>query len=362
MATCNAASGSLKSRLFSTKHPANWNLPIAEPVIDGALRKGEVGLLVGGTKTAKTWTVMHLHCAMATRQSWLGYKCSGGRTLLIDGELSTEAIFRRLAKVKALYGDAELDSDILPLRPEPTDIDGLLSLLQEVEPNTYSLVTIDPLFRLMPGNADENSQAYVTSLFTKLTAAAIRMNSAILCIHHTTKGSQASKGVTDLDSGAGAQSRAPDWHGGLRLHSVPGCVSLHAIARDFPATKPSVWRLNIPAITHEPELDAEDLHTGRRNKGQESKAPKPAKAPKPTWQDVAAIADSEPRGIGYFAAKVCNGKEHMARSLLRQAVEMGALHCWEPSTAGGATRWANIAPPLEGGGCEKKSPTPPVCG
>ena len=342
MATCNAESGKLQSRLFSTRHQANWNLPIAEPVIDGALRKGEVGLLVGGTKTAKTWTVMHLHCAMATGGTWMGYACSGGKTLLIDGELSTEAIFRRLRKVKALYGDAELDSDILPLRPEPTDIDGLLSLLEEVEPNTYSLVTVDPLFRLMPGNADENSQAYVTSLFTKLTAAAIRMNSAILCIHHTTKGSQASKGVTDLGSGAGAQSRAPDWHGGLRLHATPGCVSLHAIARDFPATPPSVWRLNIPAITPEPELDAEDLHTGRRKQCQSSKA-KAAKAPKPTWQDVAAIADSEPRGIGYFAAKACGGNERNARSLLAQAVEMCAIHRWE-APAGGAPKWANIAP------------------
>lgn len=358
MATCNAASGKLQSRLYSTKHQANWNLPIAEPVIDGALRKGEVGLLVGGTKTAKTWTVMHLHCAMATGGRWMGYKCSGGKTLLIDGELSTEAIFRRLAKVKALYGEPELDSDILPLRPEPTDIDGLLSLLEEVEPNTYSLLTIDPLFRLMPGNADENSQAYVTSLFTKLTAAAIRMNAAILCIHHTTKGSQASKGVTDLGSGAGAQSRAPDWHGGLRLHATPGCVSLHAIARDFPATAPSVWRMNIPAITPEPELDADDLNTGRRKQGQATSRAKPAK---PTWESIVAIADSEPRDIGWYTAQVCNGKEHKAKSLLRQAVAMGKLYCWPPSTVGGATRWANIAPPPEGGG-EKNSPTPPVCG
>ena len=54
MGISNAASGKLKGRLYSTNNPANWHLPIAEPVIDGALRKGEVGLLVGATEQALT--------------------------------------------------------------------------------------------------------------------------------------------------------------------------------------------------------------------------------------------------------------------------------------------------------------------
>ncbi|EQD71942.1 hypothetical protein B1B_04171, partial [mine drainage metagenome] len=50
---------------------------MAEPVIEGALRRGEVGLLVGASKTAKSWAIMHLHCALAAGGEWMGYSCAG---------------------------------------------------------------------------------------------------------------------------------------------------------------------------------------------------------------------------------------------------------------------------------------------
>ena len=336
---------SLKGMLLDVGVILRQDRPLAAPVIDGALRKGEVGLLVGGTKTSKTWAIIHLHTAMATGGSWLGYQCCGGRTLIIDAELTASTLGHRIRAVAALYENVTFNADILPLRQTPIDVDGLLRLLDEVEPGTYSLITIDPLFRFLPATADENSQAYIASLFTRLIAAATRLNAAVLCVHHATKGNQSAKGVADLGSGAGAQSRAVDWHAGLREHAAPGCVSLHAIARSFPATPPSVWRFHIPAITREHELDAGDLNTGRRKRSEAPDRAKPAKAPKPTWRDVAAIADAEPRDIGWFAAQLCDGKEHAARSLLRQAVSMGAIYQWDSPTARGATRWAKSAPP-----------------
>ena len=63
---------SLKGMLLDVGVILRQDRPLAAPVIDGALRKGEVGLLVGGTKTSKTWAIIHLHTAMATGGSWLG--------------------------------------------------------------------------------------------------------------------------------------------------------------------------------------------------------------------------------------------------------------------------------------------------
>ena len=345
---------SLKGMLLDVGVILRQDRPLAAPVIDGALRKGEVGLLVGGTKSAKTWAIIHLHTAMATGGSWLGYPCRGGRTLIIDAELTASTLGHRIRAVAALYENVTFNADILPLRQTPTDIDALLRLLDEIEPGTYSLITIDPLYKLIPAEADENNQPYIASLFTRLIAAATRLNAAVLCVHHTTKGNQAAKGIADIGSGAGAQSRAVDWHAALREHAAPGHVSLHSIARSFPPTPPSVWEVNIPEIIHRPNMDADELSTGRRKKATPAIAPdkakpekpeKPVKPPKPTWRDIAAKADSEPRGIGWYAAQVCNGREHTAKSLLRQAVEMGALFRWESSIAGGAPRWAKTAPP-----------------
>jgi hypothetical protein len=301
------------------------NPPLSEPVIDGALRRGEVGLLIGAPKTCKSWAVLHLHCAMAIGGSWLGHKCRRGRSLLIDGELSPSVIGHRLAKVGELYGLTDFSSiDILSLRGDPRDIDRLMPMLQRFKPGDYDLASFDPIFKLLPADADENSNAYIAGFFRKIIAFTESAQLAAVCIHHASKGSQSGKSVSDMGAGGGAQSRSVDWHAALREHAEPGCVSLHTICRSFAPTPPSVWRMDPPEIVPMQESDPEDLRTGRPRKATEPDTEKPTP---PNWQSVAALVNGEAHDLPWFSARLNMGATK-TRELLSQAVAMGTLYLW----------------------------------
>ncbi len=319
--------------------------PMAEPVIDGGLRRGEVGLWTGATKTAKSWSILHWHCAIAAGVPCFGYGCRRGNGLLIDGELARPTIFHRLRKVADQYDGIDLSGlKIVPLREKPMDIDGLLRLLRDVQPGQFDFITIDPIFKLLPADADENNNAFIASFFTKLIVAATRMDCAILCVHHQSKGNQAGKSVADLGSGAGAQSRAVDWHCGLREHAEAGCVSLHTICRSFPPTDPSVWDLKPPAMAQRFELDAEDLKQPKARKAKTAE-PKPEKAARPNWETAAKFAGDDPRDVAYFAAELNIG-ERRSVELLRQAVAKRRLYLWPRQGRKTHDRWATIPAPL----------------
>ena len=340
LAEINAAgeSGTAADAVIHADELIAENPPLAEVVIDGALRRGEVGLLIGAPKTCKTWAVLHLHCAMATGGSWLGHKCRKGRTLMIDGELSAPVIGHRLARVGALYGMTDYASiDILPLRGDPRDIDRLGPLLARIRPGQYDLVTVDPIFKLLPADADENSNAYIAGFFRKVIAFAERTQAAVVCIHHASKGVQGGKSVSDMGAGGGAQSRSVDWHAALREHSEPGCVSLHTICRSFPGTPPTVWRMEPPEIVPMPEHDPENLRAAKPRKSAEPKPDKPARA---NWNTVATLANGEPHELSWFAAKLNLGASK-TRDLLGQATAVKAIYMWPIDRKRGLpARWA----------------------
>ena len=319
--------------------------PMAEPVITGGLRRGEIGLWTGATKTAKSWSILHWHCAIAAGVPCFGYGCRRGNGLLIDGELARPTIFHRLRKVADQYEGIDLSGlKIVPLRENPVDIDGLLRLLRDVQPGQFDFITIDPIFKLLPADADENNNAFIASFFTKLIVAATRLDCSILCVHHQSKGNQAGKSVADLGSGAGAQSRAVDWHCGLREHAEAGCVSLHTICRSFPPTDPSVWDLKPPTMAQRFELDPDDLKSPKPRKSKTAE-PKPEKAPKPNWETISKVAGEDPRDAAYFAAELNLG-ERKAVELLRQSVAKQRLYLWPRQGRKEPNRWATIPAPL----------------
>ena len=59
---------------------------------------------------------------------------------------------------------------------------------------------------------DENDNAAVAGLYNALDGIADSMGAGFCLIHHSSKGNQSDKAVTDVGSGAGAQSRAADTH------------------------------------------------------------------------------------------------------------------------------------------------------
>jgi hypothetical protein len=321
--------------------------PLAEPIIDGGLRRGEVGLWVGATKTAKSWSIMHWHIAVATGGQCFNYQCRRGPSLMIDCELALSTNTHRLKRVAELYGEPDLSSvELVSFRENPITIDGLIPMLEQVPPRRFDFITIDPIFKLLPADADENNNAFVASFFARLIALATKLDCAILCVHHTSKGLQSGKAVSDLGAGAGAQSRAVDWHCGLREHAEAGCVSLHTLCRSFPPSEPSVWELTPPSMTARPELDPESMKQPKPRKAK-SAEPAPEKPEKPNWETIAKLANEDPHDAAWFAANM-GLSERKSTELLRQAAAKKRLHLWRPKNPRDPHQWATVPQPLTG--------------
>lgn len=322
--------------------------PLAEPIIDGALRRGEVGLWVGATKTAKSWSLMHWHIAIATGGQCFNYQCRRGPSLMIDCELALSTNTHRLKRVAELYGEPDLSSvELVSFRENPVTIDGLIPMLERVPPRRFDFITIDPIFKLLPGDADENNNAFIASFFARLIALATKLESAILCVHHTSKGLQSGKSVSDLGAGAGAQSRAVDWHCGLREHAESGCVSLHTLCRSFPPSGPSVWELKPPTIIERADLDPDELKQPKPRKRIKAVEPVPEKPARPNWMAVAGLATDTPHDAAWFSAEL-NISERSAKELLRQATAKKAVYFWPPKGARNPHQWAKVPTPLTG--------------
>lgn len=253
------------------------NPELHEPIIDGLLRRGEVGNVVAAPKTGKTYLTHWLAQAVASGSKWLGYQTTQGRVLLIDNELHKPTIAGRLKKVREEYGlgaEAIENVDVLPLRGNLHNIIQLGVTLSTIPPRTYALIIIDSLYRTLPPDSNENDNAMVTDIYNRLDTYAARLDSAFITIHHTSKGVQGGKGITDVGAGAGAQSRAVDLHMVLRPHEESGAVVVEAVCRSFPPTMPSCWRLNLPLFVFAPDLDPAKLKTERKKKT-EGESPKP---------------------------------------------------------------------------------------
>jgi hypothetical protein len=119
----------------------------------------------------------------------------------------------------------------------------------------------------------------MTRVYNTLDAIAERQRAAIVVVHHSSKGNQSEKAVTDVGSGAGAQSRAADTHLVLRHHEQDDAVVVDAAVRSFKPLEPFVIRSTRPGWELAPGLDPTQLRSNKRSKkDQPEAAVKPVKA------------------------------------------------------------------------------------
>ena len=275
---------------------------LREPVLDGLLRRGQVGNLISTSKSYKTYLILSLAISNAVGRFWLdAVPTVGGRTLIIDMELQRPDITKRTHDIAtamhAPMNDVAEYVEVQSVRGQNATIDKIEPMLLKMKPREYSLVILDPLYKLYPNDFDENSNAQMTGLYRRFERIAEHLDAALLIVHHASKGSQAEKRVIDVGAGAGAQARAPDCHIALREHEVDGCVVMDAKVRSFRPPEPVVLRWEYPLWTRDLSLDPEDLKTGRRSRNTDKPEPLPKEKPKPWDVDrfVEALVEEKPK-------------------------------------------------------------------
>lgn len=256
------------------------------PVVEGLLRRGETMNVISSSKAGKSWLVTDLALSVATGRPWLEtYHTTAGCVLIIDNELHAESSAHRIPKVAEARGiSLDLVHEkvfVLNLRGQLRDVFSLGSFFQSVEPGHYDVIVLDAFYRFMPRDMDENDNGTMAHLYNQLDRYADRLECAFVLIHHSTKGSQSGKAVTDVGAGAGSQSRATDTHLILRPHQEAGAVVLEAAVRSWPPIEPMVLRWEFPVWTPAPGLDPTELRQEKTRKQKEE--PKMDKPKAPEW-------------------------------------------------------------------------------
>jgi hypothetical protein len=251
------------------------------PVIEGLLREGETMNVISAPKIGKSWLVIDLALAVATGRPWLGMDCVPGEVLILDNELHGNTSANRVPKVAAARGipfdDVADRVYVENLRGRLMDLFALRPYFRQFAPGRFKVVILDAFYRFLPMRTDENDNGTMANLYNYVDAYADHLKCSFVIIHHTSKGNQSLKEVTDVGAGAGAQSRATDTHLILRRHEEEDAVVMEAAVRSWPPLPPRCLRWAWPVWTPADDLEPSALRTegGRRSAkgGDEEEAP-----------------------------------------------------------------------------------------
>lgn len=193
---------------------AAWDsLPeLAEPLIEGVLRKGHKMLVAGPSKAGKSFGLIELSIAIAEGRKWLRWQCTKGRVLYVNLELDRASCLHRFRDVYTAlrWHPGHLGNiDIWNLRGKSVPMDRLApKLIRRAAKKNYTAVIIDPIYKVITG--DENSADQMANFCNQFDKVCTELGCAVVYCHHHSKGGQGSKKSMDRASGSGVFARDPD--------------------------------------------------------------------------------------------------------------------------------------------------------
>lgn len=305
------------------------------PVIEGLLREGETMNLIASPKTGKSWLVLDLAIAVATGRPWLGrFPTVAGDVLIIDNELHGETSANRIPKVAKARGigtDEFADSVFIRnLRGGLQDLVSLGPYFRAIEPRRFRLIVLDAFYRFLPAGMDENANADMATLYNHIDRYAADLGCAFVLIHHSSKGNQSGKSVTDVGAGAGSQSRASDAHLVLRPHEENDVVVLDAVVRSWPPPDPACLRWAFPVWDMAEDLDPKRLKVESPRRRQRSERPPPPEDWTPERFASAFVSGSPALRDEILLAATKDLSHAEATRLLKLAEARGLVQRFQP--------------------------------
>lgn len=191
--------------------------PKPVPIIEDTLHPGEIMLISGPPKAGKSFLTMQMGLAVATGCKFIGLKCKQGSVLYIDGELNPITLIERTRLVMEKMGIQRFPDNmsILPIH-DLIDKIKLEDVISDIEhdPKKWDLIILDPYYVL--SNVDENSNSELRQEITQLSRLK-KLGSAVVILHHQTKGYQGGKANIDRAAGGSTFARYVDTVASLNL-------------------------------------------------------------------------------------------------------------------------------------------------
>lgn len=248
-----------------------------EPIVEGLIRRAEVGQITSVPKAKKSWMMLQKALAVCSGQDWLGRKTTRGKVLLLDNELRWNTIANRASRVARRMSVSQSDIDerfeFIALRGTDFRFGEIESQLERILTTDHVLLIADAKYRFY-GELEENSNTDNTIFHNAVDRWSQRFNIAVQLVHHSSKGTQSDKAITDVGAGGGAQSRATDCYTVLREHEQDGLFVMESELRTFAKPEPVTLRFDFPLWEVDHETEPELKKSPTRNEQRQQQAAK----------------------------------------------------------------------------------------
>ena len=237
------------------------DLILPDQLIDGLLYRATKMVIAGGSKSYKTWLLMHLAFSMSHNVPWLGFKTTRCHVGYCNLELKGAIFNDRLLQIQHTMGLRPIPGAFFVHHFRDCAIAPsllYLAVLESVKNPIYDVVIIDPVYKLL-GDKDENSASDMAALMFDLERIAAENNAAVIFGHHYPKGSSANKDPLDRLAGSGVFGRDLDTVMTLTPHREECCYTADFILRNHKPVDPTVLRWQYPLFQLDQTLDPTNL-------------------------------------------------------------------------------------------------------
>src|SRR6266404_1664850 len=230
-------------------------------IIDGILYQGGKMIISAPSKAYKTWMILELLFCVANGFDWWGRKTRQGPVLLLNFELPDWDLRRRLERICEAYNAGDVANiRVVHLRGRNFKLGDLNALADQLRSERYSLIIIDPVYKLLAG-LNESDTGDIITFCNAVEAFAASLSASIAMTHHFSKGNASAKDPVDRASGSGVWARDPDSLLTLTPNESEDCYTVSAILRSFPPIPEFVVRWQYPVYTSALEINPENLRT-----------------------------------------------------------------------------------------------------
>jgi hypothetical protein len=240
-----------------------------DQILRGILYKGCKGILTGGSKSYKTWTLMDIGYCVANGLLWWGTHTLKCPVIYLDFEHIDYDFRWRMEQIATAHGNGSIDAiRRIGLRSRRLTDKHWKEIYKYVSASGSGLVIADPTYKLLPPRGDENSAgdiAEVTHIFDRL---ADETGAATIYAQHYSKGNQAQKESIDRAAGSGVWARDADAIICMTKHAEgDDCLTIEMTLRSFTRIEPFVVRWKLPLFERATDLDPTDLKQSAKTGG-----------------------------------------------------------------------------------------------
>lgn len=211
----------LKETIIATdltplKNAGEWlqeDIQEADQILTDIFDRGDKVVLIGSSKSRKTFFLLQLLLSIAAGRSFLGWHIPKPRRVLhIQYEIQAHHFHRRLIRMCRAMGitAADLGDRLLILNARGMGLSGKQGIEKislyatKARPD---LISLDPLYKILTGDENSNSSDGMKGTLDLFDGLAVQTGASVAYVHHDPKGNAGDRNITDRGAGGGVLGR-----------------------------------------------------------------------------------------------------------------------------------------------------------